>query len=65
MAGEKVGNVYAAALLDLAEQKKAGEAVEEEIAAIAGLLIADPGIWKFFRSEIIGPEENMRILKWL
>ncbi|MBI3395787.1 MAG: ATP synthase F1 subunit delta [Spirochaetia bacterium] len=62
MAGEKVGNIYAAALLELAEQKKEAQPIEEELADVAKLLAADEGVWKFFRSPVIDPKEKMQIL---
>ncbi len=62
MADEKVASIYAAALLDLAEQAGQAAPVEEEIGSVAALLTADLPVWKFFKSPVIDAGLKMAIL---
>lgn len=61
MSDEKIGNLYAEALLDLAGDE-AGE-VEDELQEVNRALHREPLVWKFFAAPVIEEEQKLALIK--
>jgi len=56
----KVSQVYAGALIEIAESESRLEEVESELKTLDGALRADPLVWKFFRSPLLTLAEKIK-----
>ncbi|MCB1303240.1 MAG: F0F1 ATP synthase subunit delta, partial [Leptospiraceae bacterium] len=61
MSEEKIGNLYAEALLDLAGDKAVD--VEDELQSVNKALHQEPMVWKFFAAPVIEDGQKLELLK--
>lgn len=60
---DKIANVYAQALLELARDGSALQDVGNELKAIVDIITADEKIWRFFHSPLLNPDEKFALLQ--
>ncbi len=58
----KLNSVYAESLLELALQKNALEAIDQELRELTALLLIDSVVWAFFRSPVMDPAEKIGVM---
>ncbi|MBU43775.1 MAG: ATP synthase F1 subunit delta [Spirochaetaceae bacterium] len=61
MSDEKIGNVYAEALLDLAAGNAAE--VEQELQEVNTALHKEPLVWKFFAAPVIDEDQKLQLIQ--
>lgn len=61
MSEEKIGNLYAEALLDLAADK--ASEIEQELQDVNKALHQEPLVWKFFAAPVVDEEQKMQLLQ--
>ena len=62
MAADKISDIYAKALLELAQAEGKIEEFEDELAQILNVFLADSNVWRFFKSPLLGLDEKKKIL---
>lgn len=66
MSQEQIAKVYAQALLQLSQEGKALDEIEEEFSGIVSLFKGEPTLWQFFLSPLVKSEDKEKtILKAL
>ncbi|MEQ8352306.1 MAG: ATP synthase F1 subunit delta [Leptospiraceae bacterium] len=61
MSDEKIGNLYAEALLDLAADKAAD--IEQELQDVNKALHKEPMVWKFFAAPVVEESQKMQLIQ--
>lgn len=60
---EKIGTVYAEALLELTREGSAQQSTEEELRELVTILKSDDTIWKFIASPLLVASEKQKVLE--
>lgn len=60
---EKVANVYAEAVLELAREGSALQEMEQELAGVSAALYQDKTVWKFFTSPLLDVAYKIKVLE--
>jgi F-type H+-transporting ATPase subunit delta len=58
-----VAKVYADALLEISEENKTSESIEQELIDVSTVICNDPDVWEFVNSPLIKREDKVKVIE--